>query len=91
MSNLVESGTPVRMQNTSGVVSLRPCNLIGVLVNSTTGGTITLYDEVSATGTPVVNALSTTASAFRELPISFAKGIYLTKGGTLDCTFFVAT
>ena len=91
MSNLVETGTPVRMQNVSGVVNLGPCNLIGVLVNSTTGGTITLYDEVSATGTAVLNAVSTTASTFKEMPISFAKGIYLTKGGTLDCTFFVAT
>lgn len=91
MSNLVETGTPVRMQNVSGVVYLGPCNLIGVLVNSTTGGTITLYDEVSATGTAVLNAVSTTASTFKEMPISFAKGIYLTKGGTLDCTFFVAT
>lgn len=91
MSNTAMTGTPVRMQNVSGVVRLGPCNLIGILCNSTTGGTVTLYDEVSATGTPVVNAITTTAGVFKEYPISFSKGIYLTKGGTLDCTFFVAT
>jgi len=90
MSNIVATGTPVRMQNASGVLHLGPCNLIGVLVNSTSSGTITLYDEVSATGTPVVNAITTTASTFKDLPISFAKGIYFSKGGTLDCTFFIA-
>lgn len=91
MSNIAMTGTPVRFQNASGVVRLGPCNLLGVLVNSTTGGTITLYDEVSATGTPVVNAITTAANTYKDLPISFAKGCYFAKGGTLDCTFFVAT
>lgn len=89
MSNVVFTGTPVRVSAT-GLVRSIPGNLIGVLVNSTTSGTITLYDEVSATGTAFVAAIAPAAGVFVRIPASFAKGLYFVKANTIDCTFFVS-
>lgn len=89
MSNVVFTGTPVRVSAT-GLVRSIPGNLIGVVVNSTTSGTITLYDELSATGTPFVNAIAPTAGVYVRIPASLAKGLYFVEGNTIDVTFFVA-
>jgi len=89
MSNVVKTGAPVRV-SASGVIRYGNCNLIGVIVNSTTSGTITLYDEVSATGTAFVAAIAPAAGVYTPIPASCAKGIYFTLANTMNVTFFVA-
>ena len=82
-------GTPVRVSAT-GTIAKGACSLIGVLINATTAGTITLYDATSVSGTPFVNALATTAGTFVQIPAALANGLHFVEGGTLDCTFFIA-
>lgn len=82
-------GSPVRL-SASGVVCGLPCQLIGVLVNSTTSGTITLYDATSATGTPFVAAIAPAAGTYTPIPAACANGLYFAEGNTIDVTFFVA-
>lgn len=82
-------GTPVRISS-SQTLSLIPCQLVGMITNSTAGGTVTLYDATSATGTPFQNTLSTTAGAYRAIPAATAIGLHCVIAGTCDVTFFVA-
>jgi hypothetical protein len=81
-------GTPTRI-SASGIVRTGFGNLVGVLVNSSTSGLLTLYDGTAASGTPFVNALALTAGDYRAIPANFGKGLYATIGGTADVTFFI--
>ena len=88
MSMYATSGTPIRVSAT-GTIATGQGSILGVLINSTTAGTITLYDATSASGTPFVSALATTAGAYIPIPATYAQGLHFVLGGTLDCTFFV--
>lgn len=82
-------GSPIRVSAT-GTVCAQPCQLIGVLVNSTTSGTITLYDATSASGTPFVAAIAPAAGVYTPIPASLSTGLHFVEGNTIDVTFFVA-
>ena len=84
-----EFGDPIRVSAT-GTVMTGPGVVVGVVVNASTSGTLTLRDATSATGTPFVNALSVTAGSFVPLKIAFTTGLHLTLGGTGDVTFVIA-
>jgi len=81
-------GTPVRI-SASGKIASGPCQLLGILVNSTSSGTITLYDATSATGSAFA-AITPPVNVFTQIPAACATGLYCTVGGTLNATFFVA-
>lgn len=82
-------GTPVRL-DASGVVSARPCSLIGFLCTASSTGSITLYDHATgATGTAILNALPVTAGQFTHLRIATANGCYATLDGSAAGTFVV--
>lgn len=89
--NVVNTGSPVRL-SASGLIRTIPGNLIGVIVNATSAGTITLYDDnAGANGTAFVAAIAPAAGAYVAIPASLSKGLYFVKGGTsIDCTFFIA-
>jgi hypothetical protein len=55
-------------------------------VASTSSGTLTLYDNVAASGTQVTG-LITPAVGWNPLPVDLQTGLYASIGGTLDCTF----
>lgn len=72
----------------NSIISGVPGNLVGFYVNSTTGGTITLYDNAAgtATGTQVSGTI-TPAIGFHWFPASFGVGIAAVTANTIDVTF----
>jgi len=62
--------------------------LVGMYVNSTTSGTIKLYDNTSAAGT-VINNTITPAIGYHDLGrANFSTGLYAEIGATLDVTLY---
>ncbi len=62
--------------------------LKGMYVNSTSSGTIKIYDSLSATGA-VMNNTITPAVGYHSLgDAAFSIGCYVTIGGTLDVTLY---
>jgi hypothetical protein len=62
--------------------------MLGFYVNSTTSGTINLYDSATTTTTTVISGTITPALAFNTFPCAFSSGLYVVIGGTLNVTFF---
>jgi hypothetical protein len=82
-------GSPITVTATGAAVS-GPCSLIGLFCNSTSSGTIILYDNTAASGQVIVGTLTPTAGVYYLVPASCANGIYATVGNTLNVTLFVA-
>jgi hypothetical protein len=62
----------------------------GFYVNSTSSGTIKLYDNTAASGTVVLNTV-TPAVGFHRIPgARFSTGLYADIANTIDVTFFIA-
>jgi hypothetical protein len=72
----------------SGVVKARAGRITGFYVASTTTGTITLYDNTSATGTQISGVI-TPAVGWHKFPSRFSQGLFADIANTLDVTFFV--
>jgi len=84
-----EFGVPKNMTATANVKASAG-ELIGFYVNSTTSGTIQLYDD-PATGTAnPISGLITPAIGFHRFPAAFATGLYAVIGSTLNVTLFYA-
>lgn len=81
-------GTPVRV-SASGVICRGNGCLVGVLCNSSTAGTVTLYDDTNGATTAFAAAIPMVAGAYTPIPAAFANGLYFVLGGTADVTFFV--
>lgn len=74
----------------TGAVKTGFGRLVGMYVNSTSAGTVKLWDNTSAAGT-VINNTITPAIGYHNLGnISFNTGCFATIGGTLDVTFYYA-
>lgn len=82
-------GSPITVTATGAAVS-GPCSLIGLFCNSTSSGTIILYDNTAASGQVIVGILTPTAGNYYPMPASCANGIYATVANTLNVTLFVA-
>jgi len=68
----------------TGVGKLR-----GIFVASTSQGTIKLWDNTSAATTILVNTFSPVAATYYDFAdVLFGTGLYITIGGTIDCTVF---
>jgi len=81
-------GSPKNVTAT-GVVWSAPGYLLGVLVNASSSGTLTLYDNTAASGTKIATTLSVTAGQYVPIPAALAVGLHCTIGGTADVTFFI--
>jgi len=81
-------GAPLTASAT-GTLRSGPCVLAGLFCNSTSSGTITLYDNTSAAG-QVIAAITPTAGVFYPLPASCAKGVHAVIANTLNVTLFIA-
>ncbi len=65
--------------------------VVGVFVNSTTGGTLKLWDNTAGSGTVVNNTITFASAGYYPLGNALtATGLYATIGGTLDCTIYYA-
>jgi hypothetical protein len=79
--------TPVNI-TASGQVKIIKGLIHGMYVNSTSSGTIKLWDSLSAAGT-VVNNTITPAIGYHNLgDARFNTGLYATITGTIDVTFY---
>lgn len=66
-----------------------PGNLIGVFVNSTTAGTLKIYDSLTQTGAVMNNTTQYPAVGYYPLGgASFGIGLSVTVGGTIDATLY---
>lgn len=74
----------------SGIVVTGPARLRGFYVNSTTAGTLVLYDGTTAGGTALSGTI-TPALGWNEFPVDLKAGLYATVGGTINATFFTET
>lgn len=54
----------------------------GVVVSSSTAGTVKLWDNTAASGTVLVDTMSVSAGTSIRFDIAFATGLYVTIGGT---------
>lgn len=72
----------------SGQIKGSTGKLYGFYVNSTSSGTIKLWDNTSASGAVILNTVTPAAGPhmFSE-PITFQTGLFLTVGGTINVTF----
>ena len=74
----------------SGNVSAKPCAIIGILVNSTSSGTITLYDD-PATGTATaITGTITPSVGFLPINIETTSGLNIVIGATINITVVYA-
>lgn len=64
--------------------------LRGMYVNSTSAGTVKLWDSTAASGA-VINETITPAIGYHDLGnVSFTNGLFATIGGTINVTFYYA-
>ncbi len=71
----------------TGAIKATPGRLVGMYVNSTSAGTIKLWDSLTASGS-VINNTITPAIGFHNLGnVSFNIGLFATITGTIDVTF----
>lgn len=81
-------GSPLTVTAT-GQVRTGPCALIGLFCNSTTSGTITLYDNTSAAG-QVIASFTPAANTFYSLPAVCINGVHAVVTNTLNVTLFIS-
>ena len=60
-------------------------HMIGFNVNSTSSGTVVIYDSLTATGTKIANTY-TPAAGWNAYPAHFKTGLYFDVTGTIDLT-----
>lgn len=87
MSNpVVESGAYKNI-SASALVRTGAGQLIGIFVASASGSpTIKVWDNTSAATTVLVNTFTPLAGGFYPMPFNFSNGLFVTIGGTVDCT-----
>lgn len=72
----------------SAALKLKAGKLKGFYVSSTTSGTITLYDNIAASGQQISGVI-TPAVGWHDFPARFSHGCYAEIGATIDVTFIV--
>ena len=72
----------------TGQVCATPGRLVGFYVNSTTSGTIVLYDNTSAAA-PQITGTITPAIGWHGLTGDFMTALWAVIGGTIDVTFCI--
>ena len=72
----------------SGVLKGAEGQLLGVLVSSTSSGTIKLWDNATAaSGTVLIDTFTPAGTGWFPLPFQFKNGCYVTIGGTISAAF----
>ncbi len=81
-------GTPIRVA-ADALLKSTPGACLGFIVNSTSSGTVTLYDGADASGSAFLS-FTPTVNVLYELRAAFQNGLYFVKTNTINVTFFVA-
>lgn len=69
----------------AGLLVSGPGKLLGVFVNSTSSGTLKLWDNTAGSGNVIINT-ALLPVGFHRIPARFNVGVFGTVGGTLDFT-----
>lgn len=85
LSNVGQYSGPI---TSSKVLKGGEGQLLGVLVSSTSSGTIKLWDNATAaSGTVIIDTFTPAGTGYFPLPFTFTNGCYVTIGGTISCSF----
>lgn len=88
MGMVTQGGTPINL-SASGIASVTSCSMIGFYVNSTSSGTIVIYNGQSASGTAISGTI-TPSIGFHAFPAVCPAGAYFSvTGGSINLTAFV--
>jgi hypothetical protein len=82
------AGKPVNV-TASGIVFSQACVVLGVLINSTSSGTLVLRNGTLSGSTAVTGTITPAAGQFIPLYMEFSGGMYCTVANTIDVTFMV--
>lgn len=73
----------------SALVKSGEGTLQGIFVASASGSpSIKVWDQTSAATPVLVNTFTPAAATYYKMPAKFTTGLYVTIGGTVDCTVF---
>ena len=72
--------------SSSQLVKGTPGDLLGVFTTSSASGTLQLFDNTTSGGTQLASTFNVVAGTFYQIPVFFGTGLYITIGGTLNCT-----
>lgn len=85
--NIVNETGSYKNTTASVAVAGNAANLMGVWVSSASATpTIKIWDNSAASGAIVANTFTPVAGSFYPIPATCVNGIYITIGGTVDCT-----
>jgi len=82
-------GTPVNITATT-TIGKTSGQLIGVFVNSTSSGTLALYDGTSTAGTVIIPAVALVALTYYPIPAVCNDGLHAVIANTMNVTIFYA-
>lgn len=82
-----EFGAPAIKTATGNVFPIGG-ELLGFYVNSTSAGTLILYDDSSTGTTTAISGTITPAIGFHRFPAGLVNGLGVVVGGTINVTFF---
>lgn len=84
------SGSGVQFTASKNVNQIPGQTLIGILVSSTTAGTIAVYDSnATSTATKLVDTITPAAGQFIPMYLACSQGHYIVVGGTISATAIV--
>lgn len=75
--------------NKSSTANISPTSgaLLGFYVNSTSSGTIVLYDSATTTTTTAISGTITPSAGWNPFPVYYNSGLYAVIGSTINVTF----
>ena len=90
MEQTIEAGRYINVSS-SQVVIYEAGALLGIFVASASGSpSIKLWDNTSAAAPILVNTFTPVAATWYAIPAQFKTGLYISIGGTVDCTLILA-
>jgi hypothetical protein len=71
---------------TDTVVRNSRCQLLGIIVASSTSGTVKVWDSITAANTVALNTMPVVGGTYYPIPVNCYTGLTVTTTGTIDCT-----
>ncbi len=72
----------------TALIQTGPTKLGGIFCASSSAGTAKIWDNTSAAGAVCVNTFTLVAGTYYTIPADLKNGLFITIGGTTDCTVF---
>lgn len=89
MTQIVQEAATYTNISASALVANGPGAILGIFVASASSTpTLKVWGAVTAAAPIIVNTFTPLAGTFYPIPAHFQTGLYVTIGGTVDCTVF---